>query len=194
MTAESDSELRRSGSTPATDLISADQREDQTMANQSTRQTSGGSQMASDVKQRAQEAGSHLADKAHDIASSLTDKTRDAASSLASQARDTASSVVRTAGNVASNLSERAGDATSSVGGGMKSLAGTLRDTAPQGGMMGTAATSVADALETGGRYLQEHGLGDIGQDVVNLIRRNPIPAVLVGFGIGFLFARATRS
>jgi hypothetical protein len=153
------------------------------MANQSTRQTSGSSQMASDVKQRAQETASHMADKAREAASSLTDK-----------ARDTASSVARTASNVASNLGERADDATSSVGGGMKSLAGTLREKAPHGGMMGTAASGVADALETGGRYLQEHGLGDIGHDVVNLIRRNPIPAVLVGFGIGFLFARATRS
>jgi phage-related protein len=169
------------------------------MANPSTRQNkedrpSGVGQMASDLGRRAQDAGSHLAEKAKDTASSLADKAKDTASSVASQARDAASSVARTAGNVASSLGERADDATSSVGGGMKTLAGTLREKAPQGGMMGTAASSVADALETGGRYLQEHGLSDIGSDMVNLIRRNPIPAVLVGFGIGFLFARATRS
>jgi len=152
------------------------------MANPTTRQTSG-SQTGSDVKQWAQEAGAQLADKA-----------RDTASSVAGQARDAASSVARTAGNVASAIGERADDATSSVGSGIKSLAGTLRENAPHGGMMGSAASSVADALETSGRYLQEHGLGDIGSDFVNLIRRNPIPAVLVGIGIGYLFARATRS
>ena len=29
---------------------------------------------------------------------------------------------------------------------------------------------------------------------MTNMIRRNPIPAVLIGIGIGFLLARATRS
>jgi hypothetical protein len=52
----------------------------------------------------------------------------------------------------------------------------------------------VADTLETGGRYLQEHGLSGIGDDFSNLIRRNPIPAVLVGIGVGFLLARSLRS
>jgi hypothetical protein len=60
--------------------------------------------------------------------------------------------------------------------------------------MMGTAASRVADTLETGGRYLQEHGLSGIGDDFSNLIRRNPIPAVLVGIGVGFLLARSLRS
>jgi uncharacterized membrane-anchored protein YhcB (DUF1043 family) len=30
--------------------------------------------------------------------------------------------------------------------------------------------------------------------DLTNLIRRNPIPALFVGIGIGFLLARVTRS
>jgi hypothetical protein len=60
--------------------------------------------------------------------------------------------------------------------------------------MMGSAASSVAGALETGGRYLQEHDLGDIGKEVIQLVRRNPIPAVLISMGIGYLLARATRS
>jgi len=33
-----------------------------------------------------------------------------------------------------------------------------------------------------------------MGDDITNMIRRNPIPALLVGIGIGFLLARATRS
>jgi hypothetical protein len=31
-----------------------------------------------------------------------------------------------------------------------------------------------------------------MGEDLTNLIRRNPLPAVLVGIGIGYLLARAT--
>jgi cell division septum initiation protein DivIVA len=158
------------------------------MANPSTRQnkedrTGNVGQAASDLKDRAMETGSQVAEKA-----------KDTASSLAGQARDAASSVARTAGNVASSVGERASEAASSVGGGMKSLASTIRDKAPDSGMMGTAASSVADALDSSGRYLQEHGLRDLGGDLANLIRRNPFPALFVGIGIGYLFARATRS
>jgi hypothetical protein len=56
----------------------------------------------------------------------------------------------------------------------------------------------VADTLEGGGRYLQEHGLSGIGEDLTNLVRRNPVPAVLLGIGLGlglgYLIARVTSS
>jgi hypothetical protein len=76
----------------------------------------------------------------------------------------------------------------------MKSLAGTIREKAPHGGFVGQASSTVAETLERGGRYLEEQGLSGIGDDLTNLIRRNPIPALLVGIGVGFLLARATRS
>jgi len=59
---------------------------------------------------------------------------------------------------------------------------------------MRTASTKVAGALETGGRYLKEEGLSGMADDMARAIRRNPIPAVLIGIGIGFLLARSTRS
>jgi hypothetical protein len=76
----------------------------------------------------------------------------------------------------------------------MESLAGTIRDRAPREGMMGNAASTVADSLEQGGRYLREEGLGGMADDLTNTIRRNPLPAVLVAVAVGFLLARATRS
>ena len=45
---------------------------------------------------------------------------------------------------------------------------------------------------ENTGRYLQEEGLKGIAEDVTNLIRRNPIPALLAGVGVGFLIGRIT--
>jgi hypothetical protein len=80
------------------------------------------------------------------------------------------------------------------VGSGMESLAGTIRQHAPDSGMLGTASQKVARGLESGGRYLQEEGLRGIGEDLTNLIRRNPIPALLIGLGLGFLIGRALRS
>ena len=36
--------------------------------------------------------------------------------------------------------------------------------------------------------------LSGIGEDLTGMIRRNPVPALLIGIGLGFLIARATRS
>jgi hypothetical protein len=118
-----------------------------------------------------------------DAAAGATEKAREMASNVADKARD-----------VASSVGQKAEDAASSVGGGMASLAGTIRENAPREGMLGSAAASVADTLESGGRYLQEEGFGGMADDLTDLIRRNPIPAVLVGIGLGFLLARSTRS
>jgi hypothetical protein len=50
----------------------------------------------------------------------------------------------------------------------------------------------VADALESSGRYLQEEGVKDVAEDVTNLIRRYPIPALLIGLAAGYLVAKGT--
>jgi hypothetical protein len=109
-------------------------------------------------------------------------------------ARNAASAVAEKASDAASYVGKKAEDATSAVGSGMKSLAGTIRENMPHEGVLGSAGGAVADTLESGGKYLAEHGLSGIGEDITGLIRRNPIPAVLIGIGVGFLLARATRN
>jgi hypothetical protein len=69
----------------------------------------------------------------------------------------------------------------------MGSLAGTVRENVPGG-------EYVADAIESGTRYFQEHSFRDMADDVAGVIRRNPIPALLVGIGLGFILARSLRS
>lgn len=138
-------------------------------------------QTAADIATKAREAAANVADKARGVASSVTE-----------QAREAASNVGRTASNVASNLGERAGDATSAVAGGMRNLAGTIRDRGPHEGIAGNATSQVAGALDRSGQYLQEHNINDMTTDFTNLIRRNPIPAIFVALGVGYLFARAT--
>jgi hypothetical protein len=91
-------------------------------------------------------------------------------------------------------VGDRADSAVSSVGSGMQSVADTVRDKGPQSGMLGKAASGVASGLESGGRYLEEQGLSGMADDLTNLIRRNPVPALLIGVGIGFLLARLLRS
>lgn len=125
-------------------------------------------------------------------ASGVADKAKDAAADAGSKVKEAATSVAQKVGDAASFVGQKAQDASTSVGSGMKSLGGTIREHTPSSGMLGTAGGAVADTLESSGRYLQEHGLSGIGDDITNLIRRNPIPAVLLGIGVGFLVARAT--
>ncbi len=101
------------------------------------------------------------------------------------QAQDTG--LTQRVQDMTSTATQKAAQAASAVGEQMSNLAGTLRERMPQEGMMGAAATTVADSLTAGGRYLQQHDLEAIGKELTDLVRRYPIPCVLAGFGIGFL-------
>jgi len=132
--------------------------------------------------QNAKDTASHVADKAKDVASTAMDKTREVASSVADKTKDMAGR----AGQKADDMAGRAGSA-------LEAAASTVRDNAP-GGMLGSAAHKVADTLEGGGRYLREEGLTGMAEDLTDMVRRNPIPALLLGLGVGFLLARALSS
>jgi len=171
------------------------------MAN--TTNTPSGTKNFNDVRRDAQNTASGVAEKARDVATNVADRTREAATGVAEKARDMASNVADRAKDVASSAADTARDwassaghkaegALESVGSGMSSLAGTVREKMPHDGMMGSASECVADALETGGRYLTQEGFRGMADDVTNVIRRNPIPALLVGIGLGYLIARST--
>jgi len=150
--------------------------------NRSEETAASASQTFHEGKEAAKEAVSNLGQQARDTASAVSDKARE----YAGQAGDKARQFASQAGN-------KAEETMHSVGQGMSSLAGSIRQSAPQSGMLGTAAGSVAEQLETGGRYLREHDLGDIGEDVTQIIRRYPIPALLCIFGVGFVMGSALR-
>jgi len=138
-------------------------------------------------RHNANDPGMSTADKAKDLAADIADRAKDAAKDAAHSARDMAKD--------AANAAERRTDsALHSVGEGMESLADKIRDKGPHEGVLGTASDRLAKGLESSGHYLQEEGIAGIADDLTDVIRRNPIPALLVGIGLGFLLARATRS
>ena len=118
---------------------------------------------------------------------------QDAASSAADKARETASHVADKAKEFGRSAASTAESATSKVGGGFENMADRLRESAPREGMMHNAANRVADSLERSGRYLQEEGLSGMAEDLTSVIKRYPVPAVLVGIGVGYLIAHALR-
>ena len=71
----------------------------------------------------------------------------------------------------------------------VQDLASTLADTAGKAtATVQDMAGTVADAVTSSGTYLQ-----DLPGELLGLIRRYPLSALLVGVGLGFLLARSLR-
>lgn len=137
-------------------------------------------QKAQDFGQKAQESASDLGHKAQGMASDVAHKAQDAASNLGQKAKD-----------VASIATEKTDDAISSVGERMSSWAGSIREKAPHEGVVGSAASAIANRMDAGGHYLQAHGLSEMTDDLESVIRRYPMQSLLVGFGVGCLIGLA---
>jgi hypothetical protein len=131
-----------------------------------------------------------MEEKGKDFMGTATEKAKDFASGAADKARDLASG----ARDVGANLVNNADSAAASVGGGMRNLADTIKQHTPHEGFVGGATGAVAGTIESAGRYLEDQGVSGAAEDLVNLIRKNPIPALFVGIGLGFLMARVLRS
>jgi uncharacterized protein YjbJ (UPF0337 family) len=106
------------------------------------------------------------------------DKTGGAVASMSAKARE-----------FGATAAKKANEAAPVIGGKMKSLASAIREKAPREGKIGTTATKVAGGLESASSYLQEKKFDHLGEDVRGLVRRYPLRSVLVGLGLGFLFA-----
>ena len=137
-------------------------------------------------------------DKARDAANQAVDKAKEAASHTGEAISQAASSAASTAAQAASTaahaVGQKAEDATAAVGSGMQTLADKVRDQGPHQGTLGSATRTVADTLDQAGHYIEDKNLSGMMDDVTGLIKRNPLPAVLIGIGIGFLIGRTLRS
>jgi len=136
---------------------------------------------------------SSIKDKLQQEAAALTAKAREAAAAALDKGRDVAASVVQKVGDVASSLGKKAEGARGPLGDEIKTLAGAIREKAPEG-PLGAAAADVAGTLESGAAYLQQQNFQAMADDALNLVRRYPLQAVLIGIGVGFLLGRASRS
>ncbi len=141
------------------------------------------SSFSQETKNKLNEAAASTAAAANDAKG----KIQELASAAAQQVQNVASDVSHKAQEWAAAAVDKTNDGIAAVGHQMTALAGTVRETAPQNGVIGSAATTVADHLQAGGQYLEGHGLGDMGQDLTGLIRHYPIQSILVGFGLGCL-------
>jgi len=139
--------------------------------------------------ERAKQAG----DKASDIAQSAVDKVKQTANDLSSKAPSEIVDDARAkAAEVGDAAASKVDSAMTATGEQMSTLAQTVREKAPEG-KAGEVASKAADALDRGGEYLQAADLQMVRSDLERVIREHPIESLLVGVGVGYLVARATR-
>jgi uncharacterized protein YjbJ (UPF0337 family) len=91
------------------------------------------------------------------------EKTTGVTATVTSAAQGVASRVTETAGTAAARAQEAAG----------------------------AAVTTVTDTVAGAGTYLQDRGVQALSEDLTDLIRRYPVPALLIGLGIGFVLGRS---
>jgi len=148
-----------------------------------------GANMLDTAADRAKQAG----DKASDIAQSAVNKVKQTADDLrskdAGEIVDDARAKAAEVGDAAANKVDSAMTATGEQ---MSTLAQTVRENAPEG-KAGEVASKAADVLDRSGEYLQTADLQMVRGDLERVIREHPIESLLVGVGIGYLVARATR-
>jgi hypothetical protein len=137
---------------------------------------------ADEPKGNGQDLASSVAQKVQEVASDVTQKAQDWAANVADKAQETAAAAV-----------DRTNDGIAAVGHGMSALGNRVRDAAPENGMLGSAATAVADHLKAGGHYLEGHGIKDMGKDLTDMFRHYPIQSLVVSFGLGCLLGWTLR-
>jgi len=123
-----------------------------------------------------------------------TDKAKDAMHTATDAAKDAASQVGQAVSSAAGTVGRKAEDWTAAAGQKVENLADTLRHSGPDKGMLGKANEALAEGIERTGEYLHEKRLSGMMDDMTDLIKRNPIPALLVGLGIGYLLGKSLRS
>ena len=111
---------------------------------------------------------------------------KDRMNKAADTAKNEGQGLMERAKDAAHNVAERASDAASTVRDKAQEWAGDARDAAQHAGER--VQRWAGDAYDA----TAEH-VGDFGKEVTILVRKHPIPALLIGFGIGLLIGRTAR-
>jgi len=142
------------------------------------------------IQEKAQEMGTSFSEAVTNAGEGI----KNAAGYAVDQANQAVNAASKNVASAGSYLDKQAEDATCALGGSLKAAGEAVRQNTPHDGRIGQASSVVAQALTDTGDYVQREGLEGMACDVTSLIKRNPIPAMLIGIGLGFLVARASTS
>ena len=93
--------------------------------------------------------------------------------------------------SLGSQFGHAAEAATTALGRQLQSMA---KEVAGKSGVLGVASTAVAAGLASSGRFLEGEGFQGVVKNVAESMKRNPIPFLLVGIGLGYLAGRSRKS
>lgn len=127
-------------------------------------------------------------------ATAVKEGAKNAAGYMADQSKNLANSASQQISAAASYLDDQAEQATTSVGGGLKAAGAAVQNWTPEDGPFANASRTVADSLSKSGEYLEQSGFKGLESDIAALVRNNPIPAFLMGVGLGYLLSRLSHS
>jgi hypothetical protein len=122
------------------------------------------------------------------------DKGREAVESVGAMASHAGSAVGTMASDAASDVGRKADNLVSSAGAGMKDMGDRLSRSGPQSGMLGSATQAVGQSVHDGGEYLENAKLSGMSKDIAQMVRQNPLPAVGIAFGLGWLLSSRMRN
>ena len=143
---------------------------------------------------KAKEAAANVGDNVNQAASALGEKASQAACTIGEMASEAGCAVGSMASQAACDVGHKANDLAASAGAGIKGLGDKLSQNAPRSGLVGNATQAVAKSVHDSGQYIEDAKLSGMVEDVAQLIRRNPIPAVFLAIGLGWVVARKMRS
>jgi len=126
--------------------------------------------------------------------SNITEQAKGVAENVKDKAKQTGEFIRDKAGQAGEFMKDKADQAAGTAGKGMENLAGTIRDRGPREGILGKATSTVADTLDRTGQYLENQGFSGMAEDLTTMVRNHPLPALLLGIGLGFMLARLTTS
>ena len=121
-------------------------------------------------------------------------KAKEAAASAGEVASHATSAVGAMASRAACDIGKEADHLAASAGTCIEGLGDRLSKNAPHSGILGNTSQAVAGAVREGGEYLQSAKLSGMTEDVAHLVRRNPIPAVLIAIGLGWFVGRNLKT
>jgi ElaB/YqjD/DUF883 family membrane-anchored ribosome-binding protein len=142
--------------------------------------------MKDEIRDRAQDA--------KNTAEDMMEKGKQTAQNALEKGKDLAHTAAEKAKEMGTAVRDRADSGASSVGSNLRTAAENLKQNMPQGGMFGSAASQVTDTMDNAGRYLEEKGVSGAAEDLTGLIRRHPVPSVLIGIGLGILLGQFMTS
>jgi len=142
---------------------------------------------------KAKEAGKEVLGATREAGAEAIDKAKCAAADAVGKAKETVAAVGEMATQAASAVGQKANDLTSAAGHELRDFGESIGKKAPHEGLAGAASQAVAEGIKGGGRYIEEAKLSGMAEDVEQLVRTHPIPALLVCFGIGYCVGRVMK-